>query len=475
MALSRPSLKRPLMSRRRPIAAAAALALTAVAALPLTGASAAETTQGHTVVLAKSQQGAIHRPTLDAIKRDAGARGVTLEQAIDSYLAQARTRLTLADEPDGPVEVPEVSIDDLTAAQLVDLRLIAMAEGISLEQAIENDGWQDRFIDIADELQLRYPDEFSGAARTGDGAWFAFKGNVPATAIRLAKTLPVRVSLEGARGFSEAELQRATDAITDQVSARPEVGGVAVSYDIQSAKIMVNAELQPAVQGGVDAMRQFTPTTALKGITVEVAVTRQAASLEDEYIRGGGTLGTCTSGYNLRYTKSPYYKRHGTAGHCAASSSTRTYKNHSGDGGSTTVSRVWSHQGTSGDIGYYTTGSKTPTRTFYYDWNKKRYATSQPGRPSNGTKICHFGKTTGASCSTVKDNYVNCDPSDAPKVYGLVQMKHYISAGGDSGGPWYYGGAAYGIHYGKCGGTSAFTPTFKFTSARDYKVWYKAS
>lgn len=462
------------MVRRRAVAVATALALAAVA-VPANGASAAPAPGGNTIELAKSQQRAIERPTLQAIKRDANRRGVSLEQAIDDYLAQARTKLTLADEPDGPVEVPEVSIDDLTAAELVDLRLIAQSEGISLEQAIENDGWQGRFQDVADRLLQDYPDEFSGAARDGDGAWFAFKGAVPVQAVRLARMLPVRVTLEGARGFSELELQRATDSVTDQVDAQPEVEGTAVSYDIRSAKIKVAAELKPAMAGAMQTMRQFTPAVGLNGVTVEMAVTQEAASTEDKYIRGGGTLGTCTSGFNLRYTKSPYYKRHGTAGHCGASAKTRTYKNHSGDGGSTTVTRIWSHQGSYGDIAYYNIGSKTATRTFYYNWNAKRYATSQPGRPSNGTKVCHFGKTTGASCSTVDDNYINCQPSGGIKVYGLVKAKHYISAGGDSGGPWYYGGRAYGIHYGKCSGESAFTPTFKYTSARDYKVWYKTS
>ena len=44
------------------------------------------------------------------------------------------------------MEVPELNVDDLTAAELEVLKLIASQEGIPFEQAIDAYGWHGLFI-----------------------------------------------------------------------------------------------------------------------------------------------------------------------------------------------------------------------------------------------------------------------------------------------------------------------------------------
>ncbi|MEU6783906.1 hypothetical protein ABZ912_32320 [Nonomuraea angiospora] len=435
-------------------------------------AAAQPESEADVIVLAADQQTQIARPTLDAIKADAAQRGVPLEAALDEYLSGARMSLTGELEPDGPADTPEVNVDDLTAGELEDLRLIAAQDGISFEEAVAAHGWQGAFNDVADEIEASYGTEFSGAARSQDGksAWFAFKGEVPEGAVALARKLPVEVKLQGGRGFTEADLEQASLTARDQVAAKPEVAGVATWYDIETGTIGVGVRLQPSIARDASAIERITPPQPqIPGVGLAVSLMDEVSAPEDKYIRGGGLYSGCTAGFNLKY-KSSNTKRQGTAGHCARGSSgaNQTYSNHSQAGGSTTIKRVWKHEGRYGDLAYYTTGSKTPTRTFYHNWNKTRYATERGGRPRRGTRICHFGMTTGGSCASVANSVVNVG-----EIEGMVQMDRNVSAPGDSGGPWFYGGTAYGVHYGKVGGKSTFTPTLRFDSARDYQVWIK--
>ncbi len=113
----------------------------------------------------------------------------------------------------------------------------------------------------------------------------------------------------------------------------------------------------------------------------------------------------------------------------------------------------------------------TPTRTFYHAKNKTRYADGRAGMPSVGTSLCKYGKTTGKTCSKVKYRNVS-----TPRLRHLVMTEKYVSSGGDSGGPWYSGGTAYGIHLGSLpkGGAkrSVFTPAYLFQN-KGYDVWQR--
>ncbi|MBB6351405.1 hypothetical protein ACWGH8_31830 [Nonomuraea muscovyensis] len=447
------------------VSAAITLTVSLVALAPWP--ASADPAASASITLAADAQPKPDRPTLEAIKQQAAQRGIPFEQAVADHLSTtaAAQRTAAANQPDGPVDVPDVMIDDMHAAEIEDLRRIAAAEGIGLAEAIDRVAWQDEFEKVAAELAAAFPAEFSGAVKNDDSAWFGFKGDVPAKAVELARTLPVRVDLAAGRGYSEAELAAAGTGAHEAVIGNDTVADASTSYDVRTGAVQVEAQLRGQVADRAAAAADLVPRQALAaGVRVEIALVDRAAEPEDKYIRGGGTLGTCTSGFNLKYITSNT-KRHGTAGHCGQSTATRTYANHSGDGGSTSVSRVWAHVGDWGDLAYYTVGSKSPTRTFYYDWNKKRYADSRSGMPSVGTRICHFGKATGASCAKVARR----DVSSGGKKH-MVVMDKDISAGGDSGGPWYYGGMAYGIHFGKIGGESAFTPAYLYQN-RKYDVW----
>ena len=65
------------------------------------------------------------------------------------------------------------------------------------------------------------------------------------------------------------------------------------------------------------------------------------------------------------------------------------------------------------------------------------------GFRTEGQQLCKYGKTTCATCDEVYElNHCNGDTCH------LTAMHNRKADGGDSGGPWYYGTTAYGIHQG---------------------------
>ncbi|MFI7703211.1 S1 family peptidase [Nonomuraea sp. NPDC049480] len=445
----------------------------------LAGAYAPAAAADDTIILPVETQPRIDRPTLDGIKRAASNQRSTLEAAVDAYVAEiaATSPTAWANQPDGRASIPDVMIDDLSAVELDDLAALAQDTGTSFAETIDRHGWTSAYRKVAAELEAVFPQEFSGAVRSEDGssAWFGFKNAIPAQAVALVKTLPAAVQLVGGRGFSEAELAAAKDIAHDAAMADPAVAGASSYYEIQTGVIHVSAQLREAEMSSAEQNavrdRLSSVQTLSSGIKVEVEVSSKPATVsQDDYIRGGGYLTGCTAGFNLKYATTST-KRIGTAGHCG-STEFSTYSNHSADGGSTTVMEIWSHQGKWGDIGYYEHGGMTPTRTFYYDFSKKRYADARSGMPAVGDSVCKFGKISGRVCTSVRYRNVS--------VNGLKHM--VISnttncASGDSGGPWYSGGTAVGIHQGlirKSGDSyrCSFTPAYLYQN-RNYDVWQR--
>ncbi|MFG3437481.1 S1 family peptidase [Nonomuraea sp. NPDC047897] len=394
------------------------------------------------------------RPTLTKLFQQAERTGTTLEQELDGYVAQQvalgrggpyRGNPMGAPDDDLPTLPPDLVIDGIPLAELVDLKLIAKSEGISFADAIDRFAWQSQFVKAADQIERAFPGDFAGAVFAHDGrsGWFAFKGPVPAAAQSIAKALPRPTRTFADRGFSEAELKQTLDHAHDTVMAQPDVVSVAGSYEIRTGVITLEVQVKGTTsRAGVWAatlQEQLTPANPKISINISMRDALPGGN-EDTYMRGGGYLGDCTAGFTLRNADRSW---HGvsTAHHCPGTY--RTYVQHSGQGGdSTSTTRRGEHAGTYGDLAWYTRGSLTVARTFYYDWSSTRYV-DDVWSPRTGVRVCKFGITTGAECNetyqlnTTRDNYK-----------GLVAIHRHITQGGDSGGPWYYGATAFGIHSG---------------------------
>lgn len=260
--------------------------LVMVCACGRSGAGPVSTVGGtETIVLPRAGRPAAHRPTLERLKREAAESGRPLEEVVRRYAARmaatSSPRPTDFEGYDPAATEPEVTIDGIPYAELVDLGAIARSEGLSYEEAIDRFGSQSSNQRVIDKLNAQFPDEISGVRYVDDqrGLRVGFKGRIPARAIELARTLPLEVTLIGGKGFSAAELRRVQDAVVSRLGSRPEVATMTAYADEETGRVKV--VVQPKVMP--DDVEEFTrglrlPRPDNPYITVEVTVSAESVA-----------------------------------------------------------------------------------------------------------------------------------------------------------------------------------------------------
>ncbi|MBT2233214.1 S1 family peptidase [Nonomuraea sp. NEAU-A123] len=428
------------------------------------------------LVLPREQQPKHSRPTLDKISQEARAKGIPFKKALDKYAAETVQRNPAAQPelPDGPVPDPVIKIDGIPFAELIDLNRLATSRGISLEEAIDRYAWVPAVDKVGIQLNKDFPEALSGITFTNEGRslHIGFKGEIPRAAINLAKTLPGEVEFIGGKGFSEAELKSVRDTRFKVLAGRPEVEALGGGYDIETGRVTFKAQLRPSIS----ATEKDRARTALQpapadnsNISIDVTVVDDLGiKLTDNYLRGGGfltlnSLPWCTAGFNIISTSD--VRATTTAKHCADDSHLYlTYENHHDyDTNRTTVSRMF--RSPAYDFARYQGGDLTYTRTFYYELNTPRYVTALGIVTAVGRPICSFGRTSaeagnGARCGTVTDTDYTYMSNGV--IHYDAYVTDYTLLGGDSGGPSYWGGSAYGLNSATNGGESYIAKTENF-------------
>ncbi|MBB5078837.1 hypothetical protein [Nonomuraea endophytica] len=207
-----------------------------------------------TIVLARADQPRAHRPTLERLKREAASSGRPLEEVVKRFAtrmaATASPKPTDFEGYDPAVTDPDVTIDGIPYAELIDLRTIAKSEGISYAEAIDRFGSQSSNSRVIDQLNAEFPDEISGVGYVGEhrGLRIGFKGPIPARAVELARTLPMEVTLIGGKGFSADDLRLAQDTVVSWLRSRPEVATMTAYPDEETGQVKVT--VQPKVMPG---------------------------------------------------------------------------------------------------------------------------------------------------------------------------------------------------------------------------------
>ncbi|NUW39019.1 hypothetical protein [Nonomuraea rhodomycinica] len=385
----------------------------------------------------------------------AAGRGDTPKPA-----AVAQDGTTDVPEESGPEETAEdtAGVGDVDAAEMEDLQQAATEEGITLEEAIARYGWQDDFVRVANEARDSFPDTYAGAviAEDGSSASIAFKGEAPATVTNLAKTVRHPVKVFGGRPYSEEELRQALRTTHYEILARPGVATSAGEYDVETGVVTIEAQpkepiTDPAAKERFRAALQPARlATANPAIKVDIEVADQVESQPQAYLRGGGLLNTtgaetvCTTGFTVKKGSTTGIS---TASHCSDDSKLR-YHNHDTNE-YTIVTRKGRHSGGHGDVAWYSRGSYTAAKTFYYNKGKTRYV-DETRWAVQGVRLSNYGRTSGYK-SSAKIYRINLC---VDRECDLVAMDKMVTKGGDSGGPWFNGTSAYGIHKGwvKLGG-----------------------
>ena len=351
-----------------------------------------------------------------------------------------------------PAEITPPNIDDpVSEAELQDLQTIADQSGMSFQAAIDRYAWNDNFALAVAGVREAFPKDFAGAEIVdADHAWIGFAARPPEAARELidafGKAHGVTVDVRPSLGFNELDLQAAIEAAHFAVLGTPGVSDALTTYDFGSGQIVITVVLDDAVPSSmVDDLRLIaerslsdaTGAGIVDYITVSVARSITPVVGGDESSSehlGGEALSTCTSGFGTKTSSG--VRGIATAGHCGNSQSD--------DGFALTFKD--DYEGTHGDFQWHT-GPK-PERDDFYSGNSSstevnRRDVSSVGSPVVGQSLCRNGKTSHKDCQEVRKLNV-CSGS----VCNLVEMGAHLSAGGDSGGPVFWGNTAYGIHKG---------------------------
>lgn len=367
--------------------------------------------------------------------------------------------------------VPEMGLlDEPNEAELADIAVMAEAEGIEMDEAIKQFGWQDNFALAVAQIHKKNPRDFAGADAT-NGPRIGFTRGVPAHAKQLISALNEKFDIDietlTNRGISE---DAALKALTDVHGAAMKTRGVKAvvsGYDYASGKIEAEIAIGEPARGP-----QANPNMADQAVeAVEAArarvlqnMQRAATNLPDHvtfsaeihevnslhttesfwYHFGGESINGCTSAFGTRASSATSGTRGIlTAAHCS--------DNQSDDG-----ARLYYKKGIENLLGDFQwhTGAMRESDDFYSGSSystevNRRDVGGLIGHPVTGNSVCRNGTTSHKDCQTIVATGVCHSVSGRPTVCNQIVLKRHLSGGGDSGGPVFWGNIPYGIHRGK--------------------------
>ena len=347
---------------------------------------------------------------------------------------------------------PSTGQPTLNPDELEDLRFVADELGITDAEAVSRFGWNSEFSRAMGDISTEHSDDFTRAEITGDStAWVAFAGETPAGAQRTIDSFRaaypgVTVEIRTGTGFTASQISSAVPAAHYAVFGSSDVSDASTSFDFDSKRIIIRAKLYEGAPVGETLTR--LQSSAEQAVTdalgldflqwVNIAVeTKQDTGIldSDDYQHyGGESLAHCTSGFGV--VDSSGVTGIATAGHCQD----QLYD----DGEPLT----WQdeHRGQYGDV-QWLTGPQVENHEFY---SGSRYQTEvymrpveRIGIPAVGDWVCRNGRQSHKDCQRIYELDV-CNGDDCK----LVKLEGRMSAGADSGGPVYWGRAAYGFHQG---------------------------
>lgn len=218
-----------------------------------------------------------------------------------------------------------------------------------------------------------------------------------------------------------------------------------VDIDMETNKLVVaidkNAEAITSGQYTEQDLLLYSQNYLASNLNVNVQVIADTSLTDQATIGGGSSLGGCTAGFSVKDSRG--LKGIITAAHCEDHLPGLNFKKSTYSGYS--------------DAQWHSARSGTRIKNnFKADHNK--YITPKGFSKRNhmpGKWLCHYGITSGKSCGIVKSNNQSIVASFNNKKVSmkvvLVQGKSLKCLPGDSGGPWYSGRIAYGIHKGSVG------------------------
>ena len=270
-----------------------------------------------------------------------------------------------------------------------------------------------------------------------------------------ALATPTAANADSPRTYSATELAAASDAVL-----LADVPGTAWYTDKENGQVVVTVDSTVSKAEVAKIKRSAGDKAgALRVERTPGKITKLIAGGDAIYASGGWR---CSLGFNVRSSSGANYFL--TAGHC-----TDGYPDWTTSSGAYIGPTVGSSfPGNDYGIVQYA-GSVSPEGT------AGGQDITRAANPSVGQTVLRDGSTTGTHSGTVTGLNATVNYGNGEIVYGLIQT-NVCAEPGDSGGPLYYNGTAYGLTSGgsgNCttGGVTFFQPVVEALNAYGVNVW----
>ena len=331
-----------------------------------------------------------------------------------------------------------------------DAQSYAAEVGVSIDEALERLKLQSTIGQLETELRLQEADTFAGM-------W-----------IEHTPTFEIVVQFTDYVDDTRMQSYIEQGLLTDMINVQTAQWSLAQLEANQAMAISTAQEMGVTVESGINVFKNqvelyveeeadlnllveqaaLTPESVLNDDTGMEFIKVDAFSTADANIFGGLAMSTCTSGFAV--SNSGGTRGVTTAGHCGNSQQV--------------VGESLSFQqeqfGGSSDLQWHTAPGNTILPQFF-DGSSNRSVTgtrSRNSQPLNGF-VCKYGKTTGNTCGFIVDKNLSLSfvPNSSATFIRVSNDGQDLSSGGDSGGPWFSGNTAYGIHSCGIGNDSCYT------------------
>lgn len=347
------------------------------------------------------------------------------------------------ENPSWTVTGPSQETGLLSLSQTEALGIAAYAEssGESIEAVTEYVRGQDAFGQAAGEIEAAFGRTFVTALWDGPGspktavyvrpsvrdAVASLFPGVPVVASELL-TSDERGVVEGLL-MDSAETVPGIDVANAYVDPLTNAGTIAISTASSGV-----ATPPPDPAGAVTAAVQSLARA--EGVApLTVTETPSALGVPEQY-SGGNWNNRCTAGFTAVRAGKPAMT---STAHCA---SVRSYQGAS-------LSRRVNTSVAGGHVSSYIALGGKLTNSARVGWSSY-VAIRRVWDPVVGSVVCHFGISSAYSCAKlIRTNQV-VNFSGIGRVGKIDVVNKSISKPGDSGGPWYWGNIAHGLHMGSC-------------------------
>lgn len=352
-----------------------------------------------------------------------------------------------AEEEEGGVEESSQTVKD-------DLALVAEANGWTIEEANANHAAGDLIGAIAEQVARERPELYVGAGladEPGDAPTLYIKGPADQFIRDLVAASDIKIVLADNQPYSFDELEARKLRVHHALEALG-FRYVATSVNIAGAGVIpAGVALEEGLVSRATDILAALPADLRSSVQLTL---HEAPNVVDLAAFGGMRVrdtgvgaGICTSGFSVRQLATGTLGI-STAGHCNSMDQV-THPGH----GNHVITFQGEHRGQWGDIEWHSTAEPEPD-DFYSDPDIIRDVSAIEPRANIvlNESVCFFGRTSlDRDCSLqVADVSQSCTNAGVFNDRLVLMDGAGVAAGGDSGGPWFFGNKAYGSMKGFC-------------------------